>query len=93
VFATPWVLRDVRRALLFRRTREWPVLRLSNLRLSPMAGGPLDVHSVARRGILFEVDEKRTRAVAEGCTPAEAQQVLTAMQAEFSRPATAKREV
>jgi hypothetical protein len=86
VTASPWMLSDVRRVLLFSRHRHWPTLRVSNLRLSPMSGGPLDPGFVSRRGILLTVDDKRTRSIAEGCTPREAAEALTAIQDALTRP-------
>ncbi len=84
--ATPWMLIDTRKVLLFARRRRWPALRVSNLRVSPMSGGPHDADSISRRGILFEVDAKRTRAVAEGCTPQEAAEVFEALREAVNRP-------
>ncbi|HEY3317667.1 MAG TPA: hypothetical protein VGK50_04525 [Coriobacteriia bacterium] len=86
VVATPWMLADVRGVLLFSRRRRWPAMRLSNLRLAPMSGGPAEPRTISRRGILFEVDGRRTRGIAQGCTPQEAAEVLDAVQAAMARP-------
>jgi hypothetical protein len=82
--ATPYMLADARSVGVFSRKRHWPAMRVEDLRLSPMAGGAFDPRLIAFRGVLFEVDGTRTRSIAEGCTPAEAAEVLAAVQTAMS---------
>jgi hypothetical protein len=92
IVATPWMLTDARHVMAFSARRRWPAMRISGLRLSPMSGGAFDPRLVSRRGLLFEVDGRRTVSMAEGCTPAEAAEVLAAVDAAL-KESLVKREV
>jgi hypothetical protein len=84
--ATPWMLCHERRLLGLPYRRSWPCARISEMRLAPQSGGVPEPRLLGRRGVLFVVDGKRLRGMAEGCTPAEAAEVLAVVDEALHAP-------